>query len=254
MLMLNYLWRLLATAFSFATFGAGGLFLSCLVFPAILFLTKDKKIRRERIRFVISRSFGFFFKMMVFLGLFRLTIIGEELVKSDKGCLIISNHPSLVDVISLISLYPNSCCIVKKELWRNPFLGGVVSAAGYIRNDQVETILEQCKTSIDQGEVIIIFPEGTRTIVGKEMILQRGAAHIALRLNCPIRTIQIRVNPTTLTKAEPWYSIPTKRAEFVVEIKDILDVSGLLDKKMPISLAARKLTRLIKENIDADYA
>lgn len=247
--MLNYLWRLLATGFSFVIFGGGGLFLSCLIFPAIIILTKDKKNRRQRIRFVISQSFRLFFKMMVVLGLFRLTIVGEELIKSDKSCLIISNHPSLIDVISLISLYPNSCCIVKKELWRNPFLRGVVSAAGYIRNDQVESILEQCKTSIDQGDVIIIFPEGTRTSVGKEMTLQRGAAHIALRLNCPIRTIQIRVNPTTLTKAEPWYSIPSKRAEFVIEIKDIIDVSGLLDKKMPISLAARKLTRLIKENI-----
>ncbi|MNL21668.1 hypothetical protein D3C87_1429700 [compost metagenome] len=84
------------------------------------------------------------------------------------------------------------------------------------------------------------------------MELQRGAAHIALRLKCPIRTIHIKVEPSTLTKNLPWYKIPERRVDFVVTAKDFLQTDEFISESIPLSLAARQLTRKMKENIKID--
>jgi 1-acyl-sn-glycerol-3-phosphate acyltransferase len=191
--------------------------------------------------------------MMHYLGLCRYKVKGRENIANDKSCLVVANHPSLVDVVALIGLYPNACCIIKKQVWDNPFMHRVVKAAGYIPNDEPQYLLENCAASIARGDVIIIFPEGTRTVPGQEMNLQRGAAHIALRLNCPIRTVQIEVNPTTLTKNLPWYVIPDRRSDFNLCIGDKIFIEDTIQTDLPPSLASRKLTKKIRESIDTSY-
>ena len=249
---INAGWRVLGTGFCFACFGIGGLFLGLIVIPLVTFMPGSEEACRNRVRWIISSNFKFFFGMMHYLGLVKYRVVGKEILAEDKGCLVIANHPSLIDVVSLISIYPQACCIVKKELWNNFFLKRVVSGAGYIPNDEPEKLLENCAASLARGDVLIIFPEGTRTVPGKEMELQRGAAHIALRLKCPIRTIQIRVWPSTLTKNRPWYKIPERRSDFVVTAKDFLKIDEFISETIPMSLAARQLTRKMKENINID--
>lgn len=247
---LNYIWRLFATGLCFAVFGIGGLILGTVIFPLITLLPVNEKKKRNTIRGIISWTFMLFFWMMHSLRVLKFKVDGKAKIQEDKSCLVIANHPSLIDVVALISMYPNACCIVKKELWDNFFLRRVVSGAGYIPNEDPESLLRSCQESIDRGDVLIIFPEGTRTTPGQEMMLQRGAAHIALRLKCPIRTIQIDVTPATLTKNLPWYSIPNRRVDFKVLIKDLLSVSEYIESDMPMSLASRRLTKKMKESIE----
>ena len=47
--------------------------------------------------------------------------------------LIVANHPSLLDYVILAAELPVCDCIVKRALWHNVFLGGVVRAADYIQ-------------------------------------------------------------------------------------------------------------------------
>ena len=249
---LNYLWRLFSTGLSFVVFGVGGLILGAIVFPLITLLPYSEKKKRDMIRKSVTWTFNFFFWMMHYLGILRFNVVGRELIKEDKSCLVIANHPSLIDVVALFSMYPNACCIVKKELWNNFFLKRVVTGAGYIPNDDPEILLKSCSESIQRGDVLIIFPEGTRTVPGKGMALQRGAAHIALRLKCPVRTIQIDVRPSMLTKNLPWYSIPSRRVDFDVKVKAMLPVNQYLDNNIPPSLASRRLTQKMRENIDIE--
>ena len=93
----------------------------------------------------------------------------------------LANHPSLIDVVVLISIIPNADCVVKAHLFKNPFLRGVVKNTGYISNADPEGLLVDCKKSLAAGNNLIIFPEGTRTKVGQAVKFQRGAANIALR-------------------------------------------------------------------------
>lgn len=224
------------------------------VFPLLLFLPGEPDRRRMQIRSGVGLAFKFFFFMMHHLGLLRFRVEGKDLVQSDRSCLVVANHPSLIDVISLISLYPNACCIIKKDLWNNPFMGRVLKLAGYISNGEPEALLEDCRRSIARGDVLIVFPEGTRSVPGQEMTLQRGAAHIALRLGCPVRTIRIQVTPPTLTKNRPWYVIAERRVDFTVSVHKLIGVEEFEKGSVPLSLASRRLTKKIRENIDIGLA
>ncbi|MGL6091500.1 MAG: lysophospholipid acyltransferase family protein, partial [Pseudomonas paracarnis] len=68
------------------------------------------------------------------------------------------------------------------------------------------------------GQTLIIFPEGTRTTPGAAPAFHRGGAAIALRGATIITPVVIKVSPTTLTKAEPWYRIPHRRFHFSLRV------------------------------------
>lgn len=248
---INYLWRLGLTGFCFILFGLGGLFLSLIAIPAISVFIQDKINRRRRVRAVIRWCFRGFFRIMHFGGVLSFNAIGLEKCKDDRGMIVVANHPSLIDVVALMMLLPNVNCIVKKSLFDNFFLKGVVRGAGYIPNDESENILLECKKSLLEGDNIIIFPEGTRTVPGEPIKLKRGAAQIAYRLGAPLRLVHIQVQPDILTKGLAWYKIPAKRALFSVQVGGVIPVEEMLSRNLPPSIAARQITEEIRVNIDS---
>ena len=70
-------------------------------------------------------------------------IEGGERLQRD-GLLVLANHPTLIDVVCLISLLPNADCVVKRAVARNPFMRGPVRAAGYISNDDGAGLVDDC--------------------------------------------------------------------------------------------------------------
>ncbi|RZK98604.1 MAG: 1-acyl-sn-glycerol-3-phosphate acyltransferase, partial [Rubrivivax sp.] len=58
----------------------------------------------------------------------------------------------------------------------------------------------------------------TRTTPGSAPAFHRGGAAIALRGATIITPVVIKVSPTTLTKAEPWYRIPKRRFHFSLRV------------------------------------
>ncbi|MCV5917096.1 1-acyl-sn-glycerol-3-phosphate acyltransferase, partial [Escherichia coli] len=115
------------------------------------------------------------------LGVLDYRIDGAEILRQERGCLVVANHPTLIDYVLLASVMPETDCLVKSALLKNPFLGGAVRAADYLLNSEAETLLPRCQQRLAQGDTILIFPEGTRTKPGEKMTLQRGAANIAVR-------------------------------------------------------------------------
>lgn len=162
---INYVWRLIGTGIAFASFGLGGVFLTLFVFTPIALLTRDEATRIRRVRRVIYHAFRFFVFMLRIGGIINSRFTGEEKLDGLKGALIIANHPALLDTVFLISRMPEVQCVVKHQLWDNFYLGGVIRAAGYIRNDgDAMTLLAQCEKALGEGQNILIFPEGTRSV------------------------------------------------------------------------------------------
>lgn len=247
---LNYVWRLFVTGYCFTMFGLGGCFLGLIWFPTLALVTHDEQILRYRIRRSIQLCFKLFFWVLHNARLFEFSVVNAHKLLEDRGTIIVANHPSLIDVVALMSITPHVSCIVKKDLFHNPFLRWVVRGAGYVPNDESERILDLCKEALDRGDNIIIFPEGTRTVPGKPLNLKRGAAQIAFRLGAPVRMVRILVNPITLTKGEPWYSIPERRAQFYIEVLNIISTQEMAAEGLVPSVAARRITREIGQNID----
>src|ERR1022692_977693 len=87
----------------------------------------------------------------------------KTLIGSGPG-LVIGNHPTLLDVVVLISRLPQADCIVKKELWNNMFLRGIVTRAGYLPNDDGPGLVAAALERVKKGRRVVIFPEGTRSL------------------------------------------------------------------------------------------
>jgi len=233
------LWRLLATATSFALFGLGGLCLRLVIFPLLALIPGSATAHRQRARGMVSRLFWLFIRFMARTGVLTYHIEGAERL-GRPGQMIIANHPSLIDVVFLIGLVREANCVVKQSLWQNPCTRGPVRATGYISNDGSMEMLDTAVHALEQAQTLIIFPEGTRTQPGQPPCFHRGAAAIALRGAQVITPVTIRVSPTTLTKAEPWYRIPAQRVHFSLRVGADIDPQAFAAKG-PAPKASRAL-------------
>jgi 1-acyl-sn-glycerol-3-phosphate acyltransferase len=235
----NRLWRLCATGASFVLFGMGGLVLRLIVMPLLGLLPGDAVTRRRRARDAISKAFYLHVQFMFRSGVLEYEFQGAERL-GRAGQMIIANHPSLIDVVFLIAHIRDANCIVKQSLWRNPFTRGPVCRAHYISNNGSPEMLEKAADALRGGQTLIVFPEGTRTSPDSAPVFHRGAAAIALRGARVITPVFITVQPTTLTKAEPWYRIPARRVRVLLRVgQDIAPES--FHASAPPPIASRRL-------------
>lgn len=238
---------MLGTLLGFSLFGLGGILLSLTLFHLVILLTKGKQKRRQRIRAIIHYTFKVFLHILEFFGVLKLNVHSVDSLNKQRGHLIICNHPCLLDVVIIMSQLKDVQCVVKNQLWRNPFLGGVVRAAGYIRNDlPPEEFLTLCKEQLTQGENIIIFPEGTRTTPGKPVELRRGLGNLALAANADIQALLMTCQPQFLTKEQKWYDIPPQRAIIDLKIGSYFSIKSY-QTEAPRSLRVRALMRDIQQ-------
>lgn len=234
-------WRILATGLCFACFGVGGLLLGIVVFPVLGLLVRDKQRRARAAKQVIHYAFRFFIELMRRMGVLTYQVSGLSRLRPG-GQLILANHPTLIDVVFLVAFIERADCIVKGALARNPFTRGPVRAAGYVFNDSGTGLIEDCVSSVQGGNNLIIFPEGTRTAQSGPMRLHRGAARVALLGEVDIVPVRIHCAPATLMKGGKWYRVPARRAHFEIEVGEPIPVAQFIALGDHQALAARRLT------------
>ncbi|MFT0633873.1 lysophospholipid acyltransferase family protein [Pseudomonas sihuiensis] len=237
---------------SFALFGVGGVLLRVLVFPLLSLLPGDTLRRRTRARAVVSRTFRLFVEFMFRTGVLTYEVEGAERL-GRPGQMVIANHPSLIDVVVLIAFIRDANCVVKQSLWENPCMRGPIRAAQYISNSGSMDMLDEAAGALQNGETLIIFPEGTRTVPGSSPEFHRGAAAIAVRGASLVTPVVISVTPTTLTKAEPWYSIPSRRFHFRLRVGEDIDPRQFTEQA-PLPIASRKLNDHLHQHFMKELA
>ncbi|EPP7089673.1 lysophospholipid acyltransferase family protein [Citrobacter amalonaticus] len=241
---LNRLWRIAMTGFCFALFGLGGLLLSVVWFNVLLVFVWDNARRRRIARRSIAASFRLFLTVTRVLGVLDYQMNGVDILRQERGCLVVANHPTLIDYVLLASVMPETDCLVKSALLKNPFLSGVVRAADYLVNSQADALLPASQQRLAQGDTILIFPEGTRTRPGETMTLQRGAANIAVRCGSDIRVVTIHCSQRMLDKESKWYQVPPVKPRFTVEVRERVKIDHFYDANLQEpALAARQLNR-----------
>ena len=246
--VLSRYWRIAMTGLCFFFFGIGGIFLSLVWFNFLRIFIRDADKRKKFARGSISACFRFFIKSAQILGVFSYQVHGRDVLLKDRGCLLLANHPTLLDYVFLAAIVPDLDCVVKAGLLKNPFLAGVVKAADYLINDEDPKIfMQQCKERLEKGGVLLIFPEGTRTRHLVPVKPQRGAANIALRSQRDMRLIKITCTPLVVTKETKWYQAPLVKPIFKIEVQNIIRVADFLPSGQPddtthLPVAARRLT------------
>jgi 1-acyl-sn-glycerol-3-phosphate acyltransferase len=249
---LSLYWRVFATGLSFVVFGAGGLLLRIVVFPLLNLMVRQPERRVLAARLVIRRAFRAYVDLMRALGVLRYEIRGLEKLERG-GLLILANHPTLIDTVFLMAFVKNADCIVKGALWSNPFTRGPVRAAGYINNQGGAELVDECIASLERGNNLIVFPEGTRTPGNGVISMKRGAANIAVRGTRDMTPVLIRCEPVTLGKGEKWWRVPPRRVLMRLDVQDDLAIGSFIDGAASEVMAARQLTEFLQQYFTGMY-
>lgn len=234
-------WRIPATGLGFAIFGLCGCVLSLSLFPLIYLLPIRKRQKEALSRKSIAGTFRIYLRLLRWLGLLSYEL--HDIAKlREPNQLIIANHPSLLDVVFIIALTGDTNCIVKGSLWRNPFTSIAIRAANYISNAD-ENLFQRCVATLEQGQSLIVFPEGTRTRPGEMLNFHRGPSNISLSAGKAITPIIINCHPATLLKNQQWYEVSATPPHYTIQVMPTFNVAHYLSNGQLQSLAARQLTR-----------
>lgn len=245
---INRWWRVVATGFCFAVFGLGGLVVRCVFYPLLILLVKDPERRIAISQSAIHYAFKWFVALMAGVGVLTYEVRGMEKLQRH-GLLVLANHPSLIDVVFLISFIEKADCIVKEQLMRNPFTRGPIRAAGFITNNSGPGLIDDCIRSLRSGNNLVIFPEGTRTPISGSVRLQRGAANVAVRGALNITPVHIQCSRPMLTKGVPWWKVPARRPHFTIEVREDIEITPFCEVANSEALAARQLTDYLSEQL-----
>ena len=115
----------------------------------------------------------------------RRNIKGLENIDKSKSYVIAINHNSMADIIALYFLPLNFRWVSKREVFRIPYIGQLLSIHGDIAIDRskgadsMRKVTEQGKMWIGRGVSIAMFPEGTRSKSGEMGRFKQGAFALA---------------------------------------------------------------------------
>jgi 1-acyl-sn-glycerol-3-phosphate acyltransferase len=143
------------------------------------------------------------------LGLMQIDSTDLDSLRHEPGGLIVAaNHPTMLDALLVVARLPRGVCVMKAELMRNIFLGGGARLARYIRNDVGPGMVRGAVETLREGNQLVLFPEGTRTVEAPVNAFKPGIALIAHLAQVPIQTVVIESFSPYLTKGWPLLKAP----------------------------------------------
>lgn len=121
----------------------------------------------------------------------------EHIANPRETFIVMSNHQSLYDIPVLYRAIPGRLRMVAKaELFRVPVWGRAMKAAGMVRVDrgdrkQAVGSLREGGAMLEEGTMIWIAPEGTRSQTGEVGPFKSGGFHLALETGHRILPVAI---------------------------------------------------------------
>ena len=237
-----YVYRVFGKWFSFFFFGLITLILLTLIFPIMHLFFHPRERFRKYGRCFVSASMRFFVRVMTIVGVVKLEFTDREAYRHIKSKIIAANHPSLLDIVMLLSLIPNADCIVNANLQRG-IAGGVIRQLYILNSLNYEDLFRACSESLAQGNCLIIFPEGTRTPRQGKIIFKKGTARVALASGCGILPVHIGgTDKYGLGKKDPWTAFnPVDRYVYNISMGE--EISPAHYANLPVPAAVRAMTK-----------
>ena len=232
--------------FAMTVFGVGAVILAVFVFPFIRLFTLHRKDFGVVARAYVSHTFRVFLGFLNLLHVSIRKVENEDDYRNIHSKIIIANHPSLLDFVYIMSLVPNSTCIVRGGLTKTP-LRGVIKQAYITNTTTFEDMCLECKKLTDMGCNVIIFPEGTRTPRHGKNNYKKGAARIALYCGCDVQPIFIGGSDKYgLGKHDPLWSY-NHVEPYLYDFKKLPVISIDEYKDLSEPIAAKRLTDKMEE-------
>lgn len=166
----------------------------------------------------------------------RMRRIGRENIPAEGGAVLVCNHLSMWDMITVACMTRRYVCFVgKSELEKNPLVRFFVRQVKAICVDRGKPDLGAIRrmlAMVKQGELLLIFPEGTRNRQPESqplLPLQEGTAMVALRGGVPAIPLWI------CGKYNPWRGLR-------VAVGKPIDLDELRQERRPsLELATKRI-------------
>ncbi len=127
-----------------------------------------------------------------------LQVTGQENIPKENGFMLYSNHQGMFDVLAIAATCDNPIgAVLKKELYDIPFLHQIAICTKSFAMDREDvrqslTVIQNVTAEVLKGRNYLIFPEGTRSRKGNEMLdFHGGSFRCATKSQCPIVPIAL---------------------------------------------------------------
>lgn len=176
---------------------------------------------------------------------------GKENMPKDGAVVLIANHRHWSDIVLMaLAAWPRQVhFMAKSEYGNNRLLNWLIYHLGSFTVERGEADIKAIKTALKylkQGEVVGIFPEGTRNRAEGILPFKEGAFMLAHRGKA-------RVVPLALTDAERYLGVakprPTADMGTPLELSDFVGENGKLDDKAAAEFARDELTTMLRGKI-----
>ncbi|MFP3042910.1 1-acyl-sn-glycerol-3-phosphate acyltransferase [Treponema primitia] len=233
-----YVYRVLMKWLSFFIFGFSSVLIMIFVLPVLRLTLHGREEFQKCARRFISACFRVFIRFMHFLRVVDMDPGEAEPFRRLSSKIVVANHPSILDVVMLISLIPNADCIVRGTLTRT-LVRGIVRQLYILTSLNFQDLLKECVDSLNQGNCLIIFPEGTRTPRSGKLALKKGAARISLLSGCGVVPVHIGgTDKYGLGKKDPWTAY-NHRDRYVYRIQMLEELSPEKYRDLPNPVGVR---------------
>lgn len=146
----------------------------------------EGRARRKRVHYAISQLVSWF----LFTLLFSFRCFGRKKIPRRGGCIIACSHQSFLDPI-IIGFSSSRAVnyLARSSLFKNRLFAALIRSYGAMELERDEAdvkALKKCVERLRRGEIVLLFPEGTRTRTGEIAPLKPGVFLMSSRAGVPV--------------------------------------------------------------------
>jgi 1-acyl-sn-glycerol-3-phosphate acyltransferase len=132
---------------------------------------------------------------------------GRKNIKRGMTYIIVSNHQSMVDILVLFGLFRHYKWVSKKENFKIPIIGWLMRLNRYIEIERGSTgsylnMMKKIRKTLNNGNSILMFPEGTRNPGGSLGPFRDGAFRMALENHMGLIPVVLDGTACTIPKGK----------------------------------------------------
>jgi long-chain acyl-CoA synthetase len=164
------------------------------MWDALLSQPVEPELTAQLARSTFFRAAFFFVLVRILRVLFRVRASGQQHIPKDGPYILCPNHQSYLDAFVLLGAVPfrtlrNVFAVGAAEYYRTPFMQWVARFTNVIPVDSdanLERAMKAGAAGLRLGKVLLLFPEGERSIDGELKSFRKGAPILSAHLNAPI--------------------------------------------------------------------